>query len=270
MHWYFAQKGAQVGPLTDEQFGYAVASGQISQETLVWNESLTDWTQYRSLTTKPSGLPPSKTDNSPALHRCSQCSKEFAGEDLIEYSGLRICASCKPAFFQRLKEEGRVAAIWRDGKFLVAANDSVLPDRCVKCNAPAIGSKMTKKFYWHPPAFYLLICAGVLIYAIIAMIVRKKSILHLGICAEHRSRRSRSIAITWITVAAAIFSIVVAAATDSGGLAFIGIFLLLGAMIFGLIATQLVAPTKIDHQSVVWLKGVSPSYLESLPVYRPY
>ena len=64
--------------------------------------------------------------------------------------------------------------------------------------------------------------------------------------------------------------IVIAATTETGGLAFIGILLLLGAIIFGLITTQLVVPTKIDAQSVVWLKGVSPSYLENLPVYRPY
>ena len=203
-------------------------------------------------------------------HVCSQCSRSFLEQDLIQYGGLWICAACKPAFFQRLKEEGRVSAIWREGKFLVAASDTVLPDRCVKCNAPAHGLKMTKKFYWHPPAFYLLICAGVLIYAIVALIVRKKSIIHLGICSEHKKRRSRSIAITWLTVGVSFLMIVIAATTETGGLAFIGILLLLGAIIFGLMTTQLVVPTKIDAQSVVWLKGVSPSYLENLPVYRPY
>ena len=279
MHWYYEERGTQVGPLTDEQFGQAVAAGRVARETLVWNESLTGWTPYGTLTANRAGLRPAPTSQPPAVppsgprslqQICSQCSRSFLEQDLIQYGGLWICAVCKPAFFQRLKEEGRVSAIWRDGKFLVAASDTVLPDRCVKCNAPAQGLRMTKKFYWHPPAFYLLICAGVLIYAIVALIVRKKSILHLGICQEHRKRRTRSIAITWLTVGIALLMIVIAAASETGGLALIGILLLLGAMIFGIVATQLVVPTKIDSESVIWLKGVSPSYLENLPVYRPY
>jgi hypothetical protein len=30
-------------------------------------------------------------------------------------------------------------AAWRDGKFLRVRTDAVLPDRCLKCNAPAEG-----------------------------------------------------------------------------------------------------------------------------------
>jgi hypothetical protein len=271
MHWYYEQRGAQIGPLTEEQFGQAVAGGQVTRDTLVWNESLTGWTQYKTLIAKPPAIPSVQAMQFPSSMKvCSQCSRNFPEQDLIQYGGLWICGACKPAFFQRLKEEGRVSAIWRDGKLLVAASDTVLPDRCVKCNAPAAGVKMTKKFYWHPPAFYLLICAGVLIYAIVALIVRKKSVIHMGICPEHKKRRARSVAITWVAVGVSIATIIAAAATETGALAFIGIFLLLGAMIYGIIATQLVVPTRIDQHSVVWLKGVSPAYLENLPVYKPY
>ena len=128
---------------------------------------------------------------------------------------------------------------------------------------------MKKKFYWHPPAFYLLICAGVLIYAIVAMIVRKSSTIHMGICEEHRSRRKRSIAIAWSAVGISFILIIASAAAEVGGLALFGILLLLGAIIFGIVTTQLLVPTRIDNQGIIWLKGIPPDYLEGLPAYRP-
>ena len=36
--------------------------------------------------------------------RCSVCGIAFPNSDLIQYGNDKICASCKPAFFQRLKE----------------------------------------------------------------------------------------------------------------------------------------------------------------------
>jgi hypothetical protein len=127
---------------------------------------------------------------------------------------------------------------------------------------------MTKKLYWHPPAYYLLVCAGLLLYAIVALIVRKTATLHLGICEEHKNKRRRFIAITWSIVAVAVVLFVVSAVTNEGAVAGLAFLILLGAVIFGIVTTQLVAPIKIDHQGVVWLKGVPPAYLEGLPAYR--
>jgi hypothetical protein len=269
MHWYYENKREQVGPLTEEQFRAEVRKGRVSQDTMVWNESLTSWTKFGAIATATSP-PPAPVPHQPfaALQSCSQCSRNLPEQEMIQYGGLWICAACKPAFFQRLKEEGRVSAIWRDGKFLVAARDTVLPDRCVKCNRPARGLRMTKKLYWHPPAYYLLVCAGLLLYAIVALIVRKTATLHLGICEEHRNKRRRSIAIAWSLVALAVVLFVVSASTNEGTFAGISVLLILGAIIFGIVTTQLVAPVKIDHQGVVWLKGVPPAYLEGLPAYR--
>lgn len=268
MHWYYESGGQQIGPLTEEQFRAEVRKGKISQDTLVWNESLTGWIKYGTLAA-PSPPPVSVPQQTfAATQSCSQCRRNLQQQEMIQYGGLWVCAACKPAFFQRLKEEGRVSALWRDGKFLVAARDTVLPDRCVKCNRPAGGLRMTKKLYWHHPALYLLICAGVLIYAIVALVVRKTATLHLGICEEHRNKRKRSIAITWSLVAITTVLFVVSAVTEEGAIAGLAVLMLLAAIIFGIVTTQLVAPVKIDDQGVVWLKGVPPAYLEGLPSYR--
>lgn len=128
---------------------------------------------------------------------------------------------------------------------------------------------MTKKLYWHPPAYYLLICAGLLLYAIVALIVRKTATLHIGICEEHRDKRKRSIAIAWSLVGLAIVLFIVSGVMNEPGIVIVAFLMILGAIIFGLVTTQLVQPVKIDHQGVVWLKGVPPAYLEGLPAYRP-
>jgi hypothetical protein len=53
MHWYYESGGQQVGPLTDDQFRAEVRNGRVSQDTLVWNESLTSWAKYGTLAPPP-------------------------------------------------------------------------------------------------------------------------------------------------------------------------------------------------------------------------
>lgn len=80
--------------------------------------------------------------------------------------------------------------LWQDGKILVASLDAQFPDRCVKCNQPAAGYRLKRKLTWHPSAWYLLIIVHVLIYAIVATFIQKKTIVHIGLCETHRKRRS--------------------------------------------------------------------------------
>jgi len=52
---------------------------------------------------------------------CSMCGQEFAEEDLIPFEGSLVCAGCKPAFIQQIKENAeisgtciaRYAGFWR-------------------------------------------------------------------------------------------------------------------------------------------------------------
>jgi hypothetical protein len=73
-----------------------------------------------------------------------------------------------------------------------------LPPPCVKCGAPADGKPVTKTFYWHHPALYLLIVVALLIYAIVAMIVRKSIRLTVPLCARHAQRRSAAVTLAWV------------------------------------------------------------------------
>ena len=64
------------------------------------------------------------------------------------------------------------ATAWRYRKMLVMVPETALPDRCIKCNAPAHEPTKERKVYWHHPAVYVLILINVILYAIVGAIVR--------------------------------------------------------------------------------------------------
>jgi hypothetical protein len=74
----------------------------------------------------------------------------------------------------------------------------VLPRLCVRCGAAANGRPVEKMFYWHHPAIYLLIFAGLLIYAIVAIVVRKGMKVRVPLCAQHAQRRSVLVTLAWV------------------------------------------------------------------------
>jgi hypothetical protein len=270
LYWYYEKGGSQVGPLTDEQFQQAVRSGEVLPNTLVWNETLNGWVAYQTLA-RPADVPPPLPPGSQsgATHQqCSQCSRTFSTQEMIQYSGLWICSECKPLFFQRLKEEGKSGGAWRDGKLMVASKGATLPDRCVKCNESANGLKLTRKLYWHPSAYYLLICAGILLYAIVAAFVRKSTVLDFGICLRHKQKRRRNLTVAWILIGLSLILFTAGIAFDEGAIAGFGLPVFLVALVFAIVAAQFVTPRKMDADGLVWLKGVHPEYLQLLPEYR--
>ncbi len=155
------------------------------------------------------------------------------------------------------------SGIWRDGSTLVMTKDAQLPDRCVKCNAFTDG-RLRRKFTWHHPAIYLLIFVALLIYFIVAMVTRKRATVDLGLCDEHRAKRRTYIWISWLLALGGIAGFVLAILANDGTPAFIGVLLLLTAIVFAVITTRLVYPSKIDDR-FVWLKGVNAEYLNQLP-----
>lgn len=105
MHWYYADEGVQVGPLTESEFEDLVRIGKISDETVVWRNGLSEWQPYGRVRRPASAVKPAPPvfTTSPAL-RCSECLREFPQDELIRYQNSWICPTCKPIFFQRLKE----------------------------------------------------------------------------------------------------------------------------------------------------------------------
>lgn len=157
-------------------------------------------------------------------------------------------------------------SVWRQGNQLAFHQGAQLPDRCVKCNLPA-AVYLDRTLYWHNQWLYLLICAGVLIYAIVAVFVRKKAKVKVPLCADHANRRRNGILAAWACFAGCFAVPIVASVfqQDLGvllPLVVIGLFC--AAIVLGVVFSQLLQPTRIDDVQV-WTKGVGQAFLEQLP-----
>ena len=138
-----------------------------------------------------------------------------------------------------------------------------LPDRCVKCNAPT-HHKLKRNLRWHHPALYILIVGGFLFYVILALVLSKSATVNVGLCESHAAARKRNILITWMLVLLSCASFYFAVAMEEITLLFVGLTLLLGAVIYGIVKAKVVAPQRIDDQ-YVWLTGLNANYLEQFP-----
>lgn len=156
------------------------------------------------------------------------------------------------------------SGVWRDKSKMVVSKGAQLPDRCVKCNAPAPGAKLKKKLTWHHPAIYILIFVALLIYLIVAMIVRKAVTVELGLCEEHMAKHRRNVFITWLLILLGVCGFVMAVIVGDNNFLLAGILLILAGIIYAVVAVRIVTPAKIDDK-FAWLKGVNKDYLDELP-----
>lgn len=211
--------------------------------------------------------------------KCSQCG-------LVNVATATQCKRCRTPFVQNVisatgsnlprivLEDGYVlppppsvglpgAGVWRDKAILVMSKDALLPDRCVKCNVTTTG-RLKRKFAWHHPAIYILILVAWLAYLIVAMIVRKRATIEVGICDEHRAKRRTYIWISWALVLLGLGGFVAAFMWDDGTPALLGFLVLIVALFFGVFTTRVSVPTRIDDR-FVWLRGINKDYLDQLP-----
>lgn len=98
MDWFYMDHGRQLGPVSEQEFGQMVQQGRITSDTPVWRDGMKDWQRYSELARFSSGLV-----------SCSECRREFPQDEVIRYKNVWICASCKPLFFQKVKEGAPLA-----------------------------------------------------------------------------------------------------------------------------------------------------------------
>lgn len=269
MDWFYANDGQQSGPVSPAQLDELARTGVVQPETLVWRDGLPQWMPYRD--TRPPAPPPAASIAAPpviAQPTCVECQRSFAPDELLRYENMAVCAACKPIFFQKVRE-GLVPgafSVWRQENLLVMRKKSPLPDRCVKCNAPASGRKLTRKLFWHSPYYYLLIPAGLLVYAIVATIIGKKAKIEIGFCGIHHRIRVRDLCIAWLLCLASLGGLILSFAIANVNLGMVSVALLLASGLYGVLRLQPVTPKRIDDE-FIWLKGVSPEYLGTLPLF---
>jgi hypothetical protein len=164
--------------------------------------------------------------------------------------------------------------VWRRGNLLVMHKQAVLPDRCVKTNAPAQGSRLKRTLRWHAMWVYLTILMHPLIYIIVALMLQKRAVIYIGLSQPRLNRLRRTTVIAWVLAAGSIGMMVLGAVladmddfrrnSPAPVLVFLGTAFLVICAIYGLIGTRTVSAKWIT-KDYIWLKGVHPDYLAELP-----
>jgi len=159
---------------------------------------------------------------------------------------------------------------WRIGKdVLFVSRGGDLPDRCVKCNGPALRPTKQRKFYWHSSWLYVLIVVSIFLYAIVAAIVRKKVILSPALCEQHTQKRRNILLGAWGAFGAGLVAAYFAINSGNVGIALACFLVGLVAAIVCAMLARIVFPVDIDDRGARF-KGCGAPFLQSLESNRPY
>jgi len=195
---------------------------------------------------------------------CPTCKTELARD-------ARFCPRCGAQFPAgppplRTEPASRPSAdsAWLEGKDLVIRQSApVLPATCIKCGRPA-NHRIRSKLYWHSPWLYLTILINILVYLIIAVIVRKTITLEVPICDEDRSRRRRFL---WLGGASLVVGAVAPIAllnADQGAFAVVAILLFVVVAVVFFAKARLLTPRYIDAE-IAKVRGPCDSFLQQFP-----
>lgn len=125
MAWYYKDGDQEVGPVEKEELQELIKTKRIGRETLVRSSTMNEWKPLADVTrrkTKPESDQPAPAEASsqtvsaekpqeaesaappPETVVCSQCGGSFPKDQVVTFDEQAVCAACKPAFVQKLKE----------------------------------------------------------------------------------------------------------------------------------------------------------------------
>lgn len=107
MRWFYAVGSEKVGPVTEQDIEMLAQNGTITPNTYVWNDLIAKWVLYGELKAgkaERGGAPRQAAAPAAAQSVCAECGRTFPVDNMVRYGRQTVCASCKPAFFQKVKE----------------------------------------------------------------------------------------------------------------------------------------------------------------------
>jgi len=127
MEWFYFSQSQQIGPVSQAEFERLVSVRTIGPETLVWRQGMPQWQAYAAVAGESTtggipaaeGPPPVVSSQvAPGSAVCSECGRVLPADDVISIAGRWVCAACKPAFLQRVRE-GSVRSVLTYGGFWI-------------------------------------------------------------------------------------------------------------------------------------------------------
>lgn len=106
MEWYYADSGQRIGPVAESDLQSLYVSGKIRHNTLVWRAGMPEWQTFEA-------AQPFLGSPAAAGQFCTECGKPYGSSYLVAFGAARVCANCKDAFFQRVREQGSAVAAGR-------------------------------------------------------------------------------------------------------------------------------------------------------------
>jgi len=139
--------------------------------------------------------------------------------------------------------------VWRDGPYLVLRRKKTqLPDRCILCNAPAEGKRLS--FRVRDP------------HAIL-----EQANVKVGLCPYHRSREVWAQLRGWILMLAGLGMLALADLLRTNGIPYletfaacVGVLLIIAGGVYRRVRPKLLTAKRIERQ-FVWLENIHPDYL---------
>jgi len=123
MKWYYAEGGKQLGPIEESELDDLVRQGVVRNETLVWREGMAAWQRHGTVRGSSAGSATTAAA-APAVpvaagagdsRYCSECGGSVPASQLSTFGDISVCAQCRPAYDQRLREGGstrRFGGFW--------------------------------------------------------------------------------------------------------------------------------------------------------------
>lgn len=199
------------------------------------------------------------------FNHCSACGQRLP-EELLALRQLDVVPAAQPApeipLWSSTTAPPFRNQLWRDGKRLVIEKGAHVTGRCIKCNSTLGLRQITFTARYIHPAYYFLICAGVLVYFVVSAFVTKTERFEICLCEDHRLKRWQNV-VTGLGLLA--LSLILLAFFRFSGIAVTaGLLLMLLCPLYLALSLHIMRVHKIDDR-YIWVSRVSPSLLQELP-----
>jgi hypothetical protein len=111
MNWYYALGDQRQGPISDADLDALIATGKVTENTLVWREGMPNWAPLKE------ARPAAAADVPPGWIRCTATGRYFPPEEIVYLDGKPYSAAAKPGVLQEVMQTGALPSsdIERDG-----------------------------------------------------------------------------------------------------------------------------------------------------------